>query len=232
MKKARAATIRQFYYLHGCRRPEVVDKRLEQINASVSLIHDTAILQSFPLLVKAFARQLNQIREDIRVYDKAIAECFSRHEDAFIFQSLPGAGEALEARLLAAFGSDREKFPEAASIQRYSGIAPVTKQSGNTRWVQRRYRCPRFLRQTFHEWAGQTIRFSSWANAFYQQQKKQGKSHHSVIRALAFKWQNIVWRCWQNKTAYDEQLYLQALEKSGSPLAQTPLESATTGGGE
>ena len=39
----------------------------------------------------------------------------------------------------------------------YAGIAPVTESSGKKRWVHWRLRCPKFLRQTFVEWAAKTI---------------------------------------------------------------------------
>jgi hypothetical protein len=38
------------------------------------------------------------------------------------------------------------------------------------------------------------------------------------VRALAFKWIRILFRCWQEKTPYDEAVYLMALQKRGSPL--------------
>jgi hypothetical protein len=41
------------------------------------------------------------------------------------------------------------------------------------------------LRQTFHEWAAHSIRYSEWAKAYYQQQRARGKSASTSIRALA-----------------------------------------------
>ncbi len=38
------------------------------------------------------------------------------------------------------------------------------------------------------------------------------------MRALAFKWLRILYRCWQTRTPYDESTYLNALKKRGSPL--------------
>jgi hypothetical protein len=40
-----------------------------------------------------------------------------------LFKSLPGAGAALAPRLLVAFGERRERFPNAAALQKYAGIA-------------------------------------------------------------------------------------------------------------
>jgi hypothetical protein len=74
-----------------------------------------------------------------------------------------------------------------------------------------------FLRQTFVEWAAESIRHSFWARAYYQQRNK-GASHQAAVRALAFKWIRILFRCWQNRTPYDEAVSLNALQRRGSPL--------------
>ena len=138
--------------------------------------------------------------------------------DYALFRSLPGAGTHLTPRLLAAFGEQRERFATAAEIQKYSGVAPVTERSGNKCWIHWRWQCPTFLRQTFVEWAAQTINKSFWAGAFYRQQRDKGSSHQAAVRALAFKWLRILNRCWQTRTPYDESIYLNALKQRGSPL--------------
>jgi len=54
--------------------------------------------------------------------------------------------------------------------------------------------------------------------AYYLQQRTKGSSHHTAVRALAFKWQRIIWKCWQDHKPYDEQVYLAALRRRKSPL--------------
>ena len=87
--------------------------------------------------------------------------------------------------LFKGLGSERKRHAKATSLQCYSGIAPVTKQSGGTERVQRRYRCPKFLKQTFHEFANESILHSRWAAAYYQQQREKKAGHHKAVRALA-----------------------------------------------
>src|SRR5262249_7465514 len=94
------------------------------------------------------------------------------------------------------------------------------ERSGKRKWVHFRWACPKFLRQSFHEWAGHSIAQSAWARAFYQQQRRRGSDHHAAVRALAFKWVRIVFRCWKDRVAYDENKYLAALAKRGSPLSK------------
>ena len=74
------------------------------------------------------------------------------------------------------------------------------------------------MRQTFVEWAGQTINKSFWAGAYYRQQRDKGSSHQAAVRSLAFKWIRTPYRCWQTNTPYDESRYLDALRKRHSPL--------------
>ena len=65
--------------------------------------------------------------------DRKVEEAAAAHPDFFIFESLPGAGAVLAARLLAAFGSQRERYTNAEQVQANSGIAPVTERSGRRR---------------------------------------------------------------------------------------------------
>ena len=55
---------------------------------------------------------------------------------------------------------------------------------------------------------------------FYVQQRKANKSHHAAIRALAFKWIRILFRCWKDSVPYDESRYASALKKraKGKPV--------------
>jgi hypothetical protein len=54
----------------------------------------------------------------------------------------------------------------------------------------------------------------------YHQQRLKGKSHQKAIRALAYKWGRILWRCWQDGVPYDEETYLAALRRKQSPLVK------------
>jgi len=141
------------------------------------------------------------------------------HPNASVFASLPGAGGVFIPRLIVAFGTQPQRYQNAYQMQCFSRIAPVTEASGRSRWVHMRRACPKFLRQTFHEFASHSIRFSEWARAFYDNQIAKRKSHHTAIRALANRWIRILFRCWKDHQPYDEQIYLQSLQKRNSPLS-------------
>jgi transposase len=218
LQKMRIDKIRAFYYAHHCR-GDLVEKRLKAIPDAVPLTTDEAIMRSSVLEAQLLAKQLRALTPSIDEFEKRIDALMKEHPDGSFFKALPGAGAALAPRLLAAFGTDRKRFATAAEVQDYSGIAPVTKRSGKSTIVHRRYACPKFIRQTFHEFSDHSRKSSAWAMAYYQSQRTHGKKHHAAIRALAFKWIRILFRCWQNRIPYNEQQYQAALKKRQSPLA-------------
>jgi transposase len=218
LQTARPASVKAFYYLHGSRSQKLIEQRLERIAKAVALTDELAVLQSHTLRVQLLCKELLLLHKTIAEFEEQIANVFKQHPDHHIFANLPGAGPVLAPRLLAGLGSERERFGQAKNLQSFSGIAPVTKQSGGTCYVHRRYLCPKFLKQSFHEYAKESILHSRWAAAHYWQQREKGCGHHTAVRSLAYKWQRIIWRCWQSRTIYQEAIYEAALKKSGSPL--------------
>ena len=222
-KRARKNTLEKFFRAHNMRFAHVLEDRIQAIRAASPLTLDEAVITPHRLQALVLVDQLRVTLNAIKLYDTQIAELAPQHPDFALFDALPGAGPSLAPRLLVAFGEQRERFTSAAELQRYAGIAPVTERSGNKHWVHWRWQCPTFLRQTFVEWAGQTINKSYWAGAYYQQQRDKGCSYNAAVRALAFKWIRILYRCWQTSTPYDEATYLKALQRRGSPLVNPPL---------
>jgi transposase len=218
LKKARSETVRRFYYAHNARRGDVIEKRLTLIAQAMPLTQDPALIESSIITVQALILGLRAVHTAIGSYDREIARTFSQHPDHALFAALPGSGTVYSARLLAAFGSRRELFQSAEAMLNFSGIAPVLKRSGQACTVHRRYARPLFLHQSFIEYANESIRHSLWARAFYQMHKAAQKTHWVIIRALAYKWIRILFRCWQERTPYDEIRYLKSLQKSSSPL--------------
>jgi transposase len=219
LKQATPSSIRKFYKDQGYRGDEKREQLLANIKKAQPLTQDSAVLLSCSMKVTILVRQIALLTEAIEQYDEKIAALFAQHDDSTLFGSFPGAGPALAPRLLSAFGSDRNRFELAAEIQQLYGIAPVTEKSGTGVWIHWRLACSKFMRQTFHEFAGRSIIESDWARASYDQLRKRGKSHHAALRALAFKWIRVMFRCWKTRTPYDEALYCKSLKLRRSPLA-------------
>ena len=218
LQKARPDTLRSFFYKHNCRKEELIESRIKAIGAAMPALKDRAVVEAKVAVVKVVVQLIHVLHEGIEGLNRQIQEAAEAHPDFFIFDSLPGAGAVLAPRLLAAFGSQRERYQNAAEVQTLSGIAPVTESSGKSRWVHFRFACSKFLRQSFHEFAAHSILQSQWARAYYEMQRRRGKKHHAAVRALAFKWIRVIYRCWKERVVYDENVYLATLAKRNSPL--------------
>ncbi len=218
IKKARSVTIKKFFKSYGGDAVSNTAKRIDAINISLPLTEDTAVIVPHQMLVVALCKQVMTLVGNIRVYDKAIRELFQKMPDATLFESSPGTGPCLAPRLLAAIGEDRSRFNSALEIQNYAGLSLVTDRSGQSHWVHWRWQCAKFVRQSFIEWAEKSVYQSYRTGLYYAKQKAKGKSHQQSVRALAYKWVRIVYKCWKSKTPYDESKYLKALEARNSPL--------------
>ena len=217
-QKARPTTLLQFFKAHHSVRVATNERRLAELRVAVPLTTDGAVLNSSLLLVKVLITQLRTVLDALAEYDRHIEALCQTHAEYELFASLPGAGPVYAARLTAALGTDRSRWRSADELLCFTGIAPAIERSGKQTWIRWRYFCPKFLRQSFHEYAAESIHHSFWAKGYYNMQRLKGKGHHAAVRALAFKWVRIIWKCWQSRTAYNEVLYLESLRRTSSPL--------------
>lgn len=220
LKRVHPKTLRRFLTEHGLRNAEQQTAWIEAMRSARPLTSDKALIEPRSLFVKNLVQQLRDLNQAITQFEDQLKKLTAEHRDAQIFRSLPGAGEAMTPRLIAAFGSDRERYESANDVQCRSGIAPITDRSGKSKVVRQRFACPTFLRQTFHEYADHARRWSGWSRAFYELKRSQGMKHHAAVRALAYKWIRIAFRLWQNGTTYSEEAYIEQLKKTYSPVVQ------------
>lgn len=225
VKRARKKTLIEFFNAHNARYTDVNRRRIEAIKAAVPLTNDVAIIEPNRMLLEILLPQLKHLLDGIKRLDVEISQRYRLLDDRDLFDSLPGAGPQFAPRLLVAFGTNRNRYQVASELQKYSGVAPVIEASGQKSWTHWRYNCPTFLRQTFVEWAGLTVRYSFWARAYYEQQAAKGKPHNTIIRALAFKWIRILFRCWKDHKPYVESKYLEALRQRNSPLLKFAIKT-------
>ena len=207
-------------YFHGLGMKRKAAEYAKTIIDAMPLTVDEVTLRSSSRRAVMLAEQLKILNKHIRKYEAAIKELLPEHPAYAIVKSLPGPADNTQARLIAAMGDDQGRYDSAESLQCASGIAPITEQSGKRKYAVARWACTKFLRQTFHEMAGLSITKSRWAKAFYDQQLSKGKSANTAKRALAYKWQRIIYRCWQTGQPYDEDRYIARLKATGSPLGE------------
>ena len=218
LKRVDSEELKKFYFKRNSRNKQLIEQRIGLIQGAIPLIEEKQIVKVYRLILLALVRQLKSLLRSVADFDGEIELIFQSHPDRTFYESLPGVGPAIGPRLATAFGEDRDKFDSAKAIQNFSGIAPVTKSSGKSKVILFRLGAPKFMRQTFVEFARLSMISSIWARAYYQKCRSNGKEHHAAIRALAYKWIRILYRCWQNHELYNEESYIEALRRRNSPL--------------
>ena len=219
IRRAGSTAVKTFYRKHGIRKEDKIEQRLKSIKDSRELTTDRAVLIGSRTKSLVTLQQLRVLLKSIAEINQQIDELFEQHPDHLIFSSFPCAKRVLGPRLLAAFGGDRSRYGSALDLQCFSGIAPVTRSSGNSKTISKRLACPKFVRQTFHEYAAQSIKKAGWARVYYTGLRQRGVKHHAAVRSLAYKWIRIMYRCWQEQEPYNETRYIESLLRRRSPLA-------------
>ncbi|QNK80310.1 IS110 family transposase [Nakamurella sp. PAMC28650] len=150
-----------------------------------------------------FIAVLRTLNTQIRVLADAIGAQLDAHPDKQILTSLPRSGCVRAARMLAENGDARGRFPTADSLACLAGVAPSTRQSGKVKAVTFRFGADKKLRDAICDFAGDSRMANPWAADLYAKAIGRGHDHPHAVRILGRAWIHIIWRCWQDHTAYD-----------------------------
>jgi transposase len=227
LQASRPATLKAFFRQHGSRSQVRWAQRAALLDGLVALSAFEPV--SDLLEVEALVDQLATLNAIIGRYDVAIARLFAEQpaERRAQVEALPGAGPILTPRVYVALARFADPCGSSEELAAAVGIAPITDQSGRMKKVYRRLRCDKYTRQTFVEWVKEAYKQSVWAGEFVKRRQAAGQGFHAILRALAYKWIRILWKCWHDGVPYDEAKYLQRLREKGSPLVQN-LPAAPT----
>lgn len=217
-----------FLHTHNLYRPQTFEKRLDIFARADQFCGAPAVTSAKSRLALVLVKQLRVMEGQIDEYRQAIEALFAKHPDHGVFESLPGAGGKMGPRLLGECGGDPQRFDDAQGLQCYAGTAPVSFQSGQIHKAHFRSGCNKHLRQAVHLWANLSRHGCAWAEAYYQQKRREGKSHACALRCLGQRWMKILWRMIQARTPYDEALHMRNQVRHGSwIIALTTSTEAT-----
>ena len=194
-----AAWLHTLPYRGNAPRPEQLRARLQAAPRGATGADGAARA----VITGALAATLSALASQVKALEAEIAAQLAAHPDAHIFTSLPRAGTLRAARLLAETGDCRARFPDPESLTGLARVAPVTRRSGKHISVSFRWAVNRQLRDAVCDFAGDSRHASPWAAAIYDNARARGKDHPHAVRILARAWSCIIWRCWQDGTAYD-----------------------------
>jgi transposase len=156
------------------------------------------------------AQQLNHCQAQIqKLLDELGAEDppgqTGEHRDVLILRSLPGAGRYVVATMLAeAFWALQQR--DYRLLRAVCAAAPVTEQSGRSRFVHMRYACNRRLRNAVHHWAWTATRVDPHFARLYKEMRSRGLKHARALRGVGDRLLNVTLAALKRGIPYDASL--------------------------
>jgi transposase len=192
--------------LKRSRRRDVGDKaqRIQAVLRGEQLTLAPALVEAYAATTRAAVAVITVFNTQIETLQGQVEAHFGRHPDAEIYQSQPGLGPILGARVLAEFGDDPDRYAGARARKNYAGSSPVTRASGNKTVVSARFVRNRRLGDPLHQQAFCALRASPGARAYYDTQRARGSGHHAALRQLSNRLVGILHGCLKTRTVYDE----------------------------
>lgn len=191
---------------------------------SVLAVLRTPALVVAPGTVEAAQRHIALLLEQGRVLHRQRRECEQRlaqllsreevanvssaaaprreHSDLEILLSLPGAGNLVVATMLAEAG-ELLAARDYSTLRTRTGIAPITRRSGNKLTVLMRYACNEYLRNACHHWAQGAIRWDPRSAQHYARLRANGHRHGRALRGVADRLQAMLIAMLRTGTLYD-----------------------------
>ena len=192
--------------LKRARRRNIADKT-DAILAALRGEHLTqpaALTVAYAATVRSLVAVITTLNEQAKLLEEQVKEHFGRHPDAEIYQSQPGIGAILGARVLGEFGDDPRRYVSAKSRKNYGGTSPITRASGKKKVVAARFIHNDRLIDALMSWSFSSLKASPGARAFYDEQRAKGLEHNDALRRLANRLVGILHGCLKTRTLYDE----------------------------
>jgi len=132
----------------------------------------------------------------------ALGQSGGQLDDVTILMSWPGLGTIIAAKLL---GEGWEPLQRRAyqALRCLCGTAPVTKRSGKSYQVVRRYACHPRLREAAYHLARGSIQHDARSRAKYQALRDRGHSHARALRSVADRLLAVLCAMLENRTRYN-----------------------------
>jgi hypothetical protein len=163
-----------------------------------------ALTAAYAATARSLVAVITTLNAQVKILEGQVEAHFGRHPDAEIYQSQPGLGIILGARVLGEFGDDPHRYAGAKSRKNYGGTSPITRASGKKKVVAARFIHNDRLIDALMSWAFSSLNASPGARAFYDQQRAKGLQHNDALRRLANRLVGILHGCLKTRTLYDE----------------------------
>jgi transposase len=168
------------------------------------LAQPAALTAAYAATARSLIAVITTLNEQVKILEEQVREHFGQHPDAEIYQSQPGMGAILGARVLGESGDDPRRCASPKARKNYAATSPITRASGKKKVVAARFIHNDRLIDALMAWAFSSLGASSGARAFYDDLRDRGIEHNDALRRLANRLVGILHGCLKTRTLYDE----------------------------
>jgi transposase len=147
-----------------------------------------ALTAAYAATVRSLIAVISTLNEQVKALEEQVRDHFGRHPDAEIYQSQPGLGAILGARVLGEFGDDLHRYADGKARKNYAATSPITRASGKKKVVVARFIHNDRLIDALMAQAFAALTASSGARAFYDQQRAKGLGHNDAPAGWPTAW--------------------------------------------
>ncbi|MET9325156.1 IS110 family transposase [Streptomyces sp. NPDC003038] len=156
------------------------------------------------LIVPTLAGSLASVLDQRKMLAGRIEELLEAHPLSKVLTLMPGIGVRTGARILIDVG-DGSRFPSAAHLAAYAGLAPATRSSGSSiRGEQPSRRGNKQLKRAFFLSAFAALADPA-SRAYYEKKINQGKHHTQALLCLARRRADVLFAMLRDGTFYEPQ---------------------------
>jgi transposase len=158
-------------------------------------------LQLLETQLKEITKRMQGMLEELSASENVEGQK-NEHRDAEVILSMPGIGITVAATML---GEASQAIAERDynAIRAHSGVAPVTRRSGKSKFVSRRYACnPRLSNALYHA-ARVHAQFDPRAKALYAELRQRGHTHGRALRTIGDRMLRILIAMLRDHTLYN-----------------------------
>jgi transposase len=163
-----------------------------------------AVTAAYAVTARSLIAVITTLNEQVKVLEEQVRAHFGRHPDAEIYQSQPGLGPVLGARVLGEFGDDPDRYASGKARKNYAATSPITRASGKKKVVAARFIRNDRLTDALMAQAFAALSASPGARALYDAERDRGIEHNAALRKLANRLVGILHGCLKTRTLYDE----------------------------
>lgn len=160
----------------------------------------TLALESLTMQLKILLETLEFTEKQLKVVDTQVEQLLP---DTCMLLTLPGVSKVLAAAIISEIG-DIKRFRTSAQLVSFAGINPTVRQSGNFLGSKNHMskKGSPYLRLALWQASITSSRFNPILKEYYQLKIKEGKSHMTVIGAVARRLTGIIFAMLRDQTAF------------------------------